>query len=507
VAKETHSPDSPSSPASSSPPSPSRLARGAAEAAPTAPHATPRGKLARGEKKSGPEKFWDARRWRIAFGVMLFVSLVIHFGVSPWNLLPRGLEMRTVEGDTAIPVELLQDDEPPEKTVEQQGSDPAAGNDPGALATRDAGTTRDAAGDAEAGALDGSKPTDAASDVEDAGGEGAAPSDAAPRDPVAMVGAAGAVQAGDPLVVLLVNAVEIRKNPVGAQMGPLLSAIPQWDDFMAGTNIDPIQQTDWMLISGPGLVDTTNDVILVHYSAPDAVVDKAIDLVSKKYDRGGPFDAGVPGVKAAIGHADRAPRVFLRPQPGLLAVVPPHYANTAARILVHAKVSPRVRPGEAVRLKVSKPYQPFPDIPRTVSELRLWVMPRSDEGADVFAEGDCANDADAADAAKQIKGVLDRYRRNVFVRAMTHGLLDSLEVTSEGKLVKLHLEPTREQLEVLLGIIAGQIRSLKGAPPPPPPAPLTPPSGIPAPAPPPLPNPSPATSQKPLLPKPSSSSP
>ena len=434
---------------------------------------------------------------------MLAISLVVHFMVSPWNFfLPRGLEVRDVEGDTAIPVDLLQEDDPPEKIVEQQGSDPAAGTDPGGLATVDAASTR--TGALDAGLDDGSiKPPDAAPDVEDAGGEGGV--DASPRDPVAMVGAAGAIQAGDPLVVLLVNAAEIRKNPVGSQLGPLLSAIPQWDDFMAGTNIDPIQQTDWMLISGPGLVDTTNDVILVHYSAPDAVVDKAIDVISKKYDRGGPFDAGVPGVKAAIGHADRAQRVFLRPQAGLLAVVPPHYANTAAKILVHAKVSPRVRPGEAVRLKVAKPYQPFPDIPRTVSELRLWVVPRSDEGADVYAEGDCANDADAVDAAKQIKSVLDRFRRNLFVSAMTHGLLDSLDVTSDGKLVKLHLQPTRGQLEALLTLIEGQIRTLKSAPPPPPPAPLTPPSGTPAPAPPPLapspPSPAKAPAPPPLPPR------
>ena len=421
---------------------------------------------------------------------MLALSLVLHVGVSPFNiLLPHGIEIRDVQGDTAIPVDLLQEDEAPEKVVEQKANDPAASNDPGALAAGDAGAVRTGA---DAGVED-AKPHDATPDVDDATGEAAVEA-GAPRDPISMVGAAGAVQAGDPLVVLLVNAVEIRKNPVGAQMGPLLSAIPQWDDFMAGTNIDPIQQTDWMLISGPGLVDTTNDVILVHYSAPDAVVDKAIDVISKKYDRGGPFDAGVPGVKAAIGHADRAPRVFLRPQPGLLAVVPPHYANTAARILVRAKVSPRVRPGEAVRLKVAKPYQPFPDIPKTVSELRLWVVPRTDDGADVYAEGDCANDTDAADAAKQIKGVLDRYRRNMIVRAMTHGLLDSLEVTSDGKLVKLHLQPTLDQLETLLGFIAGQIKSLKSAPPPPPPPPLTPPSGTPALAPPPLPSGKPASS-------------
>jgi hypothetical protein len=250
-------------------------------------------------------------------------------------------------------------------------------------------------------------------------------------------------------------------------MGPLLSSIPQWDDFISGTGVDPISQTDWVLISGPGLIDTSNDVIIVRYSAPDAVVDKAIDVVSKKYEHGGPFDAGVPGVRAALGHADKAPRVFLRPQTHLLAVVPVPYANTAAKILVRSKVSPNVRPGEAVRLTLKRPNHPFPDIPKTVSELRLWVLPRSDGSAEVFAEGDTASDAEAVAAADDIGKVVGRFKSNFLVRALTKGLLNGVDVKSSGKLVTLHLDANQEQLEALLSIVEGQVRARKGPAPPP----------------------------------------
>ena len=123
--------------------------------------------------------------------------------------------------------------------------------------------------------------------------------------PNAIVGAA--IQADVNLVTLVVNAEVIRLHPVGARMGYLLRGIPQWDEFMSGTDIDPVRDTDWVLISGPSLVNTSRDVILIHYSAPDAAIDKAIDVVSKKYDRGGRFDEATrafDGLAGADANAD-----------------------------------------------------------------------------------------------------------------------------------------------------------------------------------------------------------
>jgi hypothetical protein len=107
----------------------------------------------------------------------------------------------------------------------------------------------------------------------------AAPSFAASS---ADITTAGPVQADVVLVMLLVNAEVIRKNPVGAGLGPFLREIPPWDEFMSGTDIDPVRDTDWFIISGPSLVHTERDVVLIHYSAPDTVVDGALDSVRRK---------------------------------------------------------------------------------------------------------------------------------------------------------------------------------------------------------------------------------
>ncbi len=444
----------------------SSLGRGAAESAPTAPHATPRSRK-KGSRKSGPERFWDRRHLRVAFVAMLAISIGVHWLASPWNIVPPAFEVRDVEGDTVIPIDLLDPDPPEPPPVEQQTGEKHDDTDQAGATAGDASVARTGTADAGVEASTAIV-ADAAPAVVDAGDASDA-SDATPRSPVQMVGDVGNLQAGEALVVLLINAAEIKKHPIGSQMGPLLSSIPQWDDFISGTGIDPINQTDWVLISGPGLVDTTNDVIIIHYSAPDALVDRAIDIVSKKYDRGGPYDAGVPGVKAALAHADRAPRVFLRPQPHLLAVVPVHYANTAAKILVKSRVSPKVRPGEAVRLTVKRPYQPFPQIPNTVSELRLWVLPRADGSAEVFAEGDCATDADATDAAAQIAKIFTGFKSSTALRMFKpqlYALVNGVEVKPSGKLVTLHLDASQEQLEELLGIVEGMVRSAKGTKPP-----------------------------------------
>jgi hypothetical protein len=437
--------------------------------------------VTRHRRKTGPERFWDHRRVRVTLAFAFVVSLAGHYAIGPWTLFPTGLEVRDVEGDTTIPIDVL-DPGKPVAEVEQPPEAPPpvhegegatrgvhTGNDAGIDPPKDAApdappdAVADALADALADAADASDP-----DANDAAPVDAGGPDAAPHDPVAMVGDVGKVQADEALVVLLVNAQEIRKHPVGAQMGGLLSSIPQWDDFIAGTGVDPIQQADWLLISGPGLVNTANDVILVRYNAPDAVVDHAIDVISKKSSNGSAFDAGVPGMRAALGTADRAPRVFLRPQHGLLAVVPPFYAAKAAAMLAKVRVSPRVRPGEAMRLTLKKPYQPFPDIPKTVSEVRLWVVPMANGGAEMFAEGDCASASDATDAAAHVNTVFDRFRHNALVSLVTHGLLKSLDIHADETHIELHLTATEEQLDALLTLVGGEIHSMKAQPPPPP---------------------------------------
>jgi hypothetical protein len=450
------------------------LGEGAAQEAPTAPHATPR---SRGGKRTGPERFWARWPVRIALAACVVLSGVAHCAVVPLEV-PHGFEVKDVEGEAAIPVEVLEAEDTPPPPPPAAKDDDTSRQSPGAtLSRRDAGPPRDAgAADAAADA-----PTDAQADSStdasavaptDAGNSGgldgaialsdAGPSTHGPRDPEAILGAAGNIQADVVYVMVVVNAEVIRTNPVGARMGYLLRGIPQWDDFMSGTELDPVRDTDWVMISGPSLVNTSHDVVLVHYSAPDAMVDKAIDVVGKKYDRGGRFDAGVPGVRATLAHADRAERVILRPQPRVLAVVPTSVAEKVARQLVAAKVPAHIRPGEAVYVRVVDPHHPMPEIPATITEMRLRVLPRSDAGADVFLDGDTQDAASASQAADDVKKILKRHN-DWLTSSLTHGLLDHAEVSVEGSVVRVHVSASREQIETLVALVGGFLGVQQGA--------------------------------------------
>jgi hypothetical protein len=389
--------------------------------------------------------------------------------------------MHDLDGEATIPVDLFSEPEPdPAALPTPPPGDPSATNptaDPNAPrfdagAPRDAGP-RDAALDAptdgpslDARVLDASRPISDAALPE----AGPVPLPPAPRTAHDLIGVAGDVQAGDQYVVLLINASVIRKNPVGAQMGPLLTAIPQWDSFIAGTNIDPIKQTDWVAISGPSLMDTGRDVIIVHYSAPDAVVDQAVDVVTKRSSprsgAGGPVDAGVPGVHAALGTADRYDRVFLRGPSGWLAVVPADIATREAQNLLKVRGAPKFDPDMAMRLTVKSPHKALSLVPEELSEVRMRILSTNDGGADVLIDGEAKDETDAGAAENKIKDTLGRFTTGLqggFISMATDHLLEGIQVRTEGKLVTVSLHASTHQLSMLLGFVEAEIKKVNPA--------------------------------------------
>jgi len=452
------------------------LGSGAAQAAPTAPHATPR--LA-GAPRTGPERFWARWPATIALAVSITLSTALHGSLLPLDL-PTGFETREVEGNPTIPIDVLTADEPPapsppaapaaqaapppEPAVQDEtpgvvGPKARDGRDGGPsdaapdAPAREADAAVAAVAPAAAQAGDASVPV-ARADALDASGASDGPSDGGrggPREPEEIV-SDQSVRADVVLVELFINAEVIRGHPLGPRLGNLLRAIPQWDDFLNGTDIDPVRDTDWVLISGPSLVDTSRDSVLIHYSAPDAVVDRAVSVVSRKYARGGAFDAGVRGIKAVLAHADRAERVIFRPRPHWLAVVPPWAAARYAPALATGRLLEHPHAGDAVYVRLADPHHPWPEVPETITVARLRVVASADAGADVFIEGD-TKDADAASEAAEGLRRLVRRHNDLLTSMVTHGLLDHVEVTTEDRVVKAHLTASGDQIEAILAFV------------------------------------------------------
>jgi hypothetical protein len=459
--------------------------RGAARTAPTAPHATPPEVGAgAGLEKTGPERFWDLRRVRIALAVCAVLSIGFHWWVGPWTVR-SGLtfEIKDTEGEIEIPIDLVEDEAPPPPTpappppvTTNANPDDGPNARDGGASRRDAGP-QDAAprdGEAEGGAIHDAAPRDGglvdggllALDLDaSGGGEGGALAladgggGAGPRDPEGLVGGLGKMQAGENLVTLFLNVEVIRKHPTGAKLSKLVRAAPQWDDALKGTTVDPVRDADWVLIFGPALLHTEKDTILIHYSVPDSVADEAIEAIKRRSHNGAGYDAGVPGVKATLGHADRAPRVFLRGKSKTIAVVPPSFATTAARLLLSEHAPAHPRPGEALRLTVKNPSHPIPQLPARVTELRLWIIPLADGGADVFAELQNPDGQGAIDSENELKSFLSRYRGSMegaLANIVSRGLINGIEVDSTLNLTRLHVRANAEQIDAIIGFVAAQ---------------------------------------------------
>ena len=443
----------------------SRVRDGAALSAPTSPHATPPEPDAAGtkRKRSGPERFWDRRRVRLAMFASVVLSLATHYVLSPWRLFPdRTLEIKDTDGELTIPIDLLEGEDRPAAPLPPP---PAAEAPPPPVAPPGAAAEGPAFHDAGAPRpkRDAGAPRDSGSDAESpnetgvTGGTGVGPSDAS-ADAMPALGDGGleGVSAGERLVEVRVNMDVVRSNVIGARMGPLLRGIPQWDEFMAGTDVDPVSDVDWIRIYGPSLLHTEKDAVIVHFNMPDARAARNIALLSKHDVNGGAVDAGVPGVRAWRGHADRAWRIFLLPRPRVAVMVPPEKANETARVFSRIEPHLNMQKGDAVWLMVKNPSHPMPFLPASLSELRLWVKPRPDGGADLFAESDAPDDEGARIATRQVHQLLLEMN-SLGVKIVTRGVLSDAEVTHDGPTVKLHLTASQDQLEALYDLVAAYL--------------------------------------------------
>jgi len=440
------------------------LAEGAGATAPTAPHATP--PRASADEQTGPAKFWSARRVKQGLVVGFVASLAFHYAINPFSVLPEGppIDFHEQNGELTIPVDFVGEgtgDTPGSKAHDPSGQNSSALGAGDAAVDAPNGKTNGLDGGAVDGSPDASELLADASVEGDDGGMIAVADGGVGRDPQALLGAAGAVSAGPNNVTILVNFVELRKHPDAARLGMVLGGIPQWRAFMSNAQgsamLDPMRDADWMIIMGPSLLDTKNDAVFIHYSTPDATVDKVIDTVSRKYAHGGPFDVGVPGVKAWKAFADNGERAFLRPRPHVAVIVPSSHARQFAAVLARNPVTPRVRPGEAFSLRALRPGGSISVIPQDISELRMWIVPRpSDGGGDLYVEGDCPSDAAATTDAESLRNLIQQ--KNSFgVKLLTAGFLNHVDVTASNKMVHLHVSGTQQQIEALLAIAAGMV--------------------------------------------------
>ncbi len=237
-------------------------------------------------------------------------------------------------------------------------------------------------------------------------------------------------------VTLTVSFTESRKHPASARLDTVLRSAPAWRAF---PSVDPMRDLEWLI--------EHNDDMVFRHSAPDATMDAAIASVAQ------PIQLSTPNVKAWRGVVNGYDSVFLRAQPSIIRVARASNAETAARELVaKPPTAPSFHANEALRARIMNPSATISQMPRDISEMRVWVDSHvADSSADIYTEADCPNEAAARADAVTIAALIQQ-KNNFGVRLMTNGILNNAEVTNVDKQVHIHVHATPRQIDSVLSL-------------------------------------------------------
>lgn len=222
------------------------------------------------------------------------------------------------------------------------------------------------------------------------------------KDPLAVAGGPGKFAVKNPHVQVLFNGSRLRGNTAGSALGGVLTSLPEWKSFFDGTGLDPIADTEHLLIAGPQLRRSKDVVVWMQYRGSEGDMRAAVDKLVKR-TKGGKWIEDAP-VPAAIAGAHGARRVFaLVPGKKLLVILPYAARGDLAKVKGVKPFNQTSKAGIVIALATPRNafagYEDVIDVPKTFKWMRLVVTPRQDGGADVALEiGDASEEAAAKDA-------------------------------------------------------------------------------------------------------------
>ena len=295
----------------------------------------------------------------------------------------------------------------------------------------------------------------------DAGGDAAQDSGAHQpiRDPIGLSGdGVRQVAPRDPNVSLLVNPVRFRSHPLAIQFAPSLTKLQNWRNFFGNTDLDPIRDTDRILIAGPQFRDTSRVVAVVQYNVTQQRVRTAVDAVVRQSgDRGRWEKRAVPVAKA---HVDGAERYFVMPSPKILVVVPPDGLDQAVGLKARFPEGAQ----EAVVLFLKYPANALRGmplrLPTSVEWMRFSLTMNPAGGADGRLE---AKDRDAETAAKNAPLLTDMVNKAVEVNLLLvkRRYLDHVTFRADGDRLRTEFHITNTQLKQILSAITAHLESME----------------------------------------------
>ena len=282
-----------------------------------------------------------------------------------------------------------------------------------------------------AAALDGgaARATDATPHAMPPGSDG-------PGDAVGMIGEAGSIFPADATTVVLVNTAAMRAHPLGTRAMHLLNIVlVGWDLFMPVDLVPPVRDLEWVLLGGTLVLGSTRSaVFLSRYNVSEAQADAVSAELTKRLS-GKTTKLGVPSASSFAAIVDGVDRAYVRPQPGVLAIVPSADGKRVAELLVKADIPGAVRPRELARMSWPRAARAPLPIPRSVKSLRIWINGSTNDELTVAAEGECSDRATALEAVDDLRARL-RDRATGFARTMLRSFIDDAAIWADGATVR-----------------------------------------------------------------------
>jgi hypothetical protein len=274
-----------------------------------------------------------------------------------------------------------------------------------------------------------------------------------PKDAVGMIGDAGKIVPANPTTTLLVNSAVMRAHPLGNHaMRVLTSVLTGWGEFMPMDLVHPVRDVDWVVLAGSLVMGSTQtNVFLAHYNLPEKKADTVSADLMKRLANGKKTQLGVTGGTSFSATVDGAERAYLRPKPGVLAIVPAADGKRVAEILKAADIPTTLRPGELARVSWPNAQRlPLP-VPRGVKSLRVWINGTSKDELSVVAEGECA---DEEAALRAVDGLRNQLKANApgFARMLLRPVIDDATIWADGNVVRYEAKLPDALLDMIASI-------------------------------------------------------
>ncbi|CAN5828007.1 hypothetical protein BH11MYX4_BH11MYX4_28370 [soil metagenome] len=279
----------------------------------------------------------------------------------------------------------------------------------------------------------------------------------APRPPPPLEFGPGSVRPGDAHPFRLAVALRaMRGSPSGVKIASLLSLLDLVAEAKTKTGVDPFVSGEWLLVYGPRAEVPGPNANVLRHGKPEAEIARAVAAAGFEARDGG---GGGGGVQASL-YGVREP--LLRPQPGLLALVPADRAADLSAALAQP-VDPGVKAGELARLFLAEPAKVLRIVPDEVVRANAIAKPAADGGLDLSADADCGDAARCSDAATRLGDFVAR-QNSMMVRMLTRSLFSGLAFKANGARLEATLHASPDQVEAILSLLRAQL----GLPPPPP---------------------------------------